>query len=182
MPPPPRHYRQPSEGAVTPALGDNIRCTITNNPKPNKATLTITKASTLISDPVNGTTNPKMIPGAIVEYAVTVTNQGTGPVDMNTVVVTDPIATSLASYVLGTAVTYSDTLGAGSPITCPYVTCVSWTKTAGGTSGFGAALIPDAGGFDSAVTGVRIVPSGTMPAATAVGQPSFTVRFRVRIN
>jgi uncharacterized repeat protein (TIGR01451 family) len=122
-------------GSVTPALGDNITCTITNAPKPNKANLTITKTSALISDPVNGTTNPKMIPGAIVDYTITVTNAGTGPVDANTITIIDPVPTTLATFVSGTAVTYSDSLGAGSPITCTYATCVSWTKTAGGTTG-----------------------------------------------
>ncbi len=169
-------------GSVTPALGDNITCTITNTPKPNKANLTMTKTSTLISDPINGTTNPKMIPGAIVEYAITVTNAGTGAVDANTITLIDPIPTSLATYVSGTAVTYTDTLGGTSTISCPYATCVSWTKTAGGTSGWGAALTPDGTGYDAAITGVRMIPSGTMPAATAGGQPSFTVKFTTRIK
>ena len=36
------------------------------------AALTATKTSRVISDPFNGTTNPKMIPGAVVEYCVAV--------------------------------------------------------------------------------------------------------------
>ena len=38
------------------------------------AALTATKSSRVISDPFNGTTNPKMIPGAVVEYCVAVAN------------------------------------------------------------------------------------------------------------
>jgi uncharacterized repeat protein (TIGR01451 family) len=38
------------------------------------AALTATKTSRVISDPVNGLTNPKMIPGAVVEYCVAVAN------------------------------------------------------------------------------------------------------------
>lgn len=38
------------------------------------ASLTATKTSRIISDPFNGTTNPKMIPGAVVEYCVAVSN------------------------------------------------------------------------------------------------------------
>lgn len=38
------------------------------------AALTATKTSRVISDPFNGTTNPKMIPGAVVEYCVAVAN------------------------------------------------------------------------------------------------------------
>jgi uncharacterized repeat protein (TIGR01451 family) len=38
------------------------------------AALTATKTSTVINDPVNGITNPKMIPGATVEYCIAVAN------------------------------------------------------------------------------------------------------------
>ena len=38
------------------------------------AGLTATKTSRVISDPVNESTNPKMIPGAVVEYCITVAN------------------------------------------------------------------------------------------------------------
>ena len=38
------------------------------------AALTASKTSRVISDPFNGTTNPKMIPGAVVEYCVAVGN------------------------------------------------------------------------------------------------------------
>ncbi len=38
------------------------------------ANITVTKSSIVISDPVNGTVNPKRIPGAVVEYVITVTN------------------------------------------------------------------------------------------------------------
>lgn len=38
------------------------------------ATLAVVKSVAVISDPVNGATNPKAIPGAIMEYTITVTN------------------------------------------------------------------------------------------------------------
>jgi hypothetical protein len=38
------------------------------------ASLSVTKTSRIVSDPVNDTTNPKMIPGAVVEYCVIVAN------------------------------------------------------------------------------------------------------------
>ena len=41
------------------------------------AELTLAKTSTVISDPVNGTTNPKRIPGAVVRYCILTTNVGT---------------------------------------------------------------------------------------------------------
>lgn len=38
------------------------------------AALTATKTSRIVSDPINGTTNPKLIPGAVVEYCIAVAN------------------------------------------------------------------------------------------------------------
>jgi hypothetical protein len=38
------------------------------------AAITATKTSRVISDPFNGSTNPKMIPGAVVEYCIAVAN------------------------------------------------------------------------------------------------------------
>jgi uncharacterized repeat protein (TIGR01451 family) len=60
----------------------------------SSADLTITKTSTVISDPFNGTTNPKAIPGAVVEYEILVTNNGT--VSADGVLITDVLSTDLA--------------------------------------------------------------------------------------
>lgn len=38
------------------------------------ASLSLTKTSRIVSDPVNGSTDPKMIPGAVVEYCIAVAN------------------------------------------------------------------------------------------------------------
>jgi hypothetical protein len=40
------------------------------------AEMSIAKKSIVMSDPVNGTTNPKRIPGAVIRYCVTVANSG----------------------------------------------------------------------------------------------------------
>jgi uncharacterized repeat protein (TIGR01451 family) len=42
------------------------------------ATLTVTKSSTVITDPINLLVNPKMIPGATVEYCIVVANAAGG--------------------------------------------------------------------------------------------------------
>jgi uncharacterized repeat protein (TIGR01451 family) len=62
-------------------------------------TLTLTKAVALISDPLNGTTTPKAIPGAVMEYTITVTNASTTQ-PANAVTVTDNIPTG-TTFVLG---------------------------------------------------------------------------------
>ena len=47
------------------------------------ASLTATKTSRIISDPFNNTTNPKMIPGAVVEYCIAVANAAGGATATN---------------------------------------------------------------------------------------------------
>ncbi|MDR7059775.1 MULTISPECIES: hypothetical protein [unclassified Sphingopyxis] len=53
------------------------------------ATLTVTKTSRVISDPFNNTTNPKLIPGAVVEYCIAVANSGGAAA--TSVVINDPV-------------------------------------------------------------------------------------------
>jgi uncharacterized repeat protein (TIGR01451 family) len=53
------------------------------------ANVSVVKAQAIISDPINGVTNPKHIPGAIVEYTVTVTNAAASAVAATTISVTD---------------------------------------------------------------------------------------------
>jgi len=55
--------------------------------------LTISKTVALISDPFNSTTNPKAIPGAVMEYTIVVTNSSTVQ-DATGVIVGDTIPTT----------------------------------------------------------------------------------------
>lgn len=58
------------------------------------ATLTVTKTSRVLQDPLSGATNPKAIPGAEVEYCVAVSNAAGGALATN-VVVTDVVPSDL---------------------------------------------------------------------------------------
>ncbi|WP_105102980.1 DUF11 domain-containing protein [Microbulbifer pacificus] len=66
------------------------------------ATLVVSKTSSVISDPFNNTTNPKFIPGALVEYCIVVTNSSA--TDADSVVLTDPIP-SETTYEAGSVMT-----------------------------------------------------------------------------
>jgi uncharacterized repeat protein (TIGR01451 family) len=57
------------------------------------ASLSIQKTSSVVRDPVTGAVEPKAIPGAIVEYAVTITNAGSA--DATNLVVRDTLVGSL---------------------------------------------------------------------------------------
>ncbi len=59
------------------------------------ANITASKSSAVISDPANGTNNPKRIPGAVVEYTITVTN--TAGAQATNVTVTDDLSTEAAT-------------------------------------------------------------------------------------
>ncbi len=144
--------------------------------------LTILKTSTIVSDPSNGTTNPKRIPLAIVQYDITTTNSGPGTVDANSLVITDPVPANTTLYVStspGNPVAFVN--GATpSGLTFNYAANVSYSST-GASGPWTYTPVPDANGFDPAVRAVRIAPGGTMSAAGA-GNPSFTIQFRVRID
>ena len=59
------------------------------------ATLTVTKSSRVVSDPFNGTSNPKLIPGATVEYCIAVSNAA-GGADATSVAINDSVPGQLA--------------------------------------------------------------------------------------
>jgi trimeric autotransporter adhesin len=145
-------------------------------------TITMVKTSTVVSDPLNDTTNPKRIPNAVVRYDITMTNSGPGTVDAGTLVLTDPIPANAAMYVATTSgdpvVFINGTTASG--LTYSYPTHVTYSAT-GAAGPWGYTPVPDASGFDPAVRAVRVAPAGTMSAAGA-GNPAFTIQFRVRIN
>jgi uncharacterized repeat protein (TIGR01451 family) len=141
--------------------------------------LTVTKTSQVLSDPVSGTNNPKAIPGAIVEYSITVSNAGTASIDADAVVIRDPFPTTISPYVAtggGPPVTLVDGIPS-SGLTLSYGTGVSWSNQIGGDVPFTYIPVPDGTGFDSSATGIRINPTGTLAAAG-----SFTIKFKARIN
>lgn len=55
------------------------------------AVVTVAKSSRVVSDPVNGSTDPKAIPGATVEYCITVANASTSAAPATNVDVTDDL-------------------------------------------------------------------------------------------
>jgi hypothetical protein len=61
-------------------------------------------------------------------------------------------------------------------------TNVTYSNTLGGTAPFTYAPTPDGSGADLNVTGLRIAPTGTMPGASGGNQPSFVIRFRVKVK
>jgi len=149
-----------------------------------------TKTVAVYSDPVNGTTNPKSIPGAIQQYIVRVTNQGTGAVDNNSALVTDTVPTNTKLFVgdLGAPSSGPVAFTNGTPssgLTWTFVALNNGTDDLEFSNNNGATWIysptPDADLCDVAVTNIRMRPKGTM-TGSAGGDPYFELRFRVRIR
>jgi hypothetical protein len=122
--------------------------------------LTLSKLSTVIQDPINGTTNPKAIPGATVEYCVLVQN-GTGGAATTALSVADPLPTQ---------VTYLSSFGIMVNGTFNGTTCNS-----DGTAGTGANS-----SFTAPSTGNSGTVNGTLNNVSSGG--ATTLRFRVTIN
>jgi parallel beta-helix repeat protein len=171
-------------GGQTSEFGGNV--TVTSGP-----TLTYLKSVAVLSDPLNNTTNPKSIPGAMQVFTLRITNQGTGSVDNNTVAIVDAVPTNTALFVqdLGAAGSGPVAFTNGAPTSALTYTFSGLGNAAddlefsnnGGTS-WAYTPVANANGCDPAVTHIRVRPKGTMAAASGAGNPFFEVRFRVRVN
>jgi hypothetical protein len=153
--------------------------------------LVVSRTSQTLSDPVNGLVGPKPIPGAIVLNTSSISNTGTGPVNANTIVITEPIAPSMALRVLDfdgvTAgpVQFND----GSPSSG-----LSYTFTALGDPGDDVAFsndsgvtytytpAPDANGVDTAVTNIRINPKNAFLGDSGSGATSANLVFKTIVQ
>lgn len=169
------------ENIVTASNTLNIRVT-------GRPVMNILKTNSVLKDPINGTNNPKAIPGAEVLYTLNVRNVGEGTIDANSVAVSDAIPL-LTPFFVGN-------LANGSPIefvegaspsylTLTYIGLDSTTDDVefsndNGNS-FGYVPTPDADGFDYTLTHFRVKPKGTMPEAVNGVTPGFLLRYKVRV-
>ena len=145
------------------------------------------KSVSIVSDPINGTSNPKFIPGAIADYTLRITNTGLGSVGVDALVLEDPIPANSELFVgdLGGAGSGPVAFTNGSPSSA-----LTWTFN---------SLLPlpvddlffydgttwdyqPSGTYDPNVTRIRMNPKGRMAADAGSGSPYFEVRFRVRVK
>ncbi len=155
------------------------------------AELSSTSFTTTVADPVNGTSNPKAIPGATIVYAITTSNLAAGTVDRNTVQVTNPVPPQTMLYVRDFPG------GPGGPVLFTDGTPRSGLRLRVGTFGtrrqgiyfsddggttFDYRPVPDAQGYDPAVTHVQTRLRGTFRGRDAADPPSFSLRFQVQLQ
>jgi len=152
--------------------------------------LVVVKQSTVLSDPFNSTSNPKRIPGALIEYRILVTNQGDGAADPRSVVLTDPlpartriVASDIAAPGSGPVAFIDGATSSGLALSFGGLgsTTDDLQFSNDGASSFIYSPDPDPLG-DDAVTHVRVTPSGIFRGRTDANAPSFELRFRTRVD
>jgi len=153
--------------------------------------ITVVKSRTIVSDPYNGSTNPKAIPGALMNYNVSVTNSNAGTADAGTTVVTEAVPSNMRLYVndLGGAGSGPVVFTNGSPtsgLTYTFTSLASTTDSIAFSNNGGSTYtytpVPDANGYDSNVTHFRITPAGTFNGNTGSGSPNFQVQLRMQVK
>ena len=76
-------------------------------PESQPANLVLQKSVLTVYDPVNNSSNPKAIPGSWVDYTLSATNSGSGSVDVDSLLIVEPVPANAALFV-------ADLAGAGS--------------------------------------------------------------------
>jgi hypothetical protein len=121
---------------------------------------------------------------------VLVSNEGAAAVDTDTLLIRDAIPVQGACTLeplrcglrsgrvqrgpIATGLTYSFTSLAS------LADDVDFSNDGGSTWSY--VPVPDGAGFDDAVTHLQVRPAGSFNAATLAGNPSFQLRFRMRID
>lgn len=155
----------------------------------SSAVISVSKTATVLCDPVNGITNPKNIPGAIVQWTIVVSNAGTASATLGTI-----------ADGLNANTTHESGTGAGLTAPTNAATCVAGAGTSGvniASSAGGRALggttgnmtnAADADGATATASNVAIDFATALPAGGAytAGElkptENTTVKFNVIIN
>jgi uncharacterized repeat protein (TIGR01451 family) len=142
------------------------------------------------SDPVNGSSNPKAIPGAEILYTITARNMGGTGTDNNSVFVTDPIPADTALYVgssgmPGGPVAFSQG-SEPSGLTYTYLGIqnpgddIAFSDNNGADFNYQPLICADC--LDPAVTQVRVNPKGIFNGVNGTAIPEFQLQFRVQVR
>ena len=150
--------------------------------------LTVSKNSATFSDPVN-LTFPKSIPNSIVEYTVEIVNSGRGFVDTDTVVITDDINSNLTLYFGSPVDPVQFTDGSvASGLTFTFSGLSNTSDDVSFSNDGGATFITpvvDGSGFDITSPPINYIylnPKGNMRGSDGANDPSFSIKFKVKVN
>jgi hypothetical protein len=158
--------------------------------KVSSAVIAVSKTVTAVCDPFNGNTNPKNIPGAYVQYTVTIANSASGTTSANLATVTDA---------LNPTVTFDPDMISGAGLGAVCAAGVAPTSAAG--AGFRMTTTAPRTGFPKFLTTVSDGDAATFSGGTitinfstalpvdgsyAAGElkpgESVTLQYQVKIN
>ena len=139
----------------------------------------IVKTVATVYDPFNGASNPKSIPGAVLEYTLTSQNTGDGAADNNTIELTDIIPANTKLCVANTLNCLAPYFTDGSPTSG--LSLSSTTYSNDGTTYYSSPS-PDAEGANNAITHLRATMGGSFQPQTGASAPTFTLKFRVIVE
>ena len=138
------------------------------------ADLRVSKTSFIVADPINGTENPLAVPGALVEYLITIENFGNGPADTDSLIIRDdqPEDLKLCGLSGGSGpVAFADPT-ANSGLSYSFASLSSSSDdlefSNNNAASFGYTPSPDSEGCDAAVTDLRVRPGGAMAGGTSI--------------
>ncbi len=127
------------------------------------ALVTVVKSSRIVSDPVNGTTNPKAIPGAVIEYCIAVSNAAAAATATAVNVSDDlPADVTFTESDFGIFVDGSATVdnnGTPADPSDDIATCTGGTDEEGGDASFNAGA--GTGGLDEIAGLLSDIPAST---------------------
>ena len=147
----------------------------TSAPKINLAKTVLT-----ISDPYNGASNPKAIPGSVLEYVITAKNDGSLASDSNSIKISDLIPANTKLCVANTGSCLAPYFVNGSPTSGLTLAGTNYSNNGGTTYAYSAS--PDADGADSNATNLQSSMNGAFQPKTGATAPSFQLKFRVVVK
>jgi len=144
--------------------------------------LLIMKTASVTTDPVEGATRSKAIPGATVQYTILVQNNGRGPVDTGTFVISDPVpANTVLSLPAKPPFTFTDgSTPSGLSVTGGSDANITYSNNGGTTFVYVPACTRPC--TDAAITNFKITLTGSMNGKTGGTAPSFTITYNVVIQ
>lgn len=160
----------------------DVSAFINSQTKSNTASpiIVLSKTTLTIYDPYNGASNPKSIPGSILEYIISASNEGDLATDNNTIKISDFIPSNTKICVVNSGYCKSPYFVNGSPASGLSLAGTAYSNDNGATYAY--TVSADADGADSGVTDLRSSMNGSFLAKTGATAPSFSVKFRVIVE
>ena len=149
----------------------------------------VEKFVSALSDPVSGASNAKSIPQAVHEYVIRVSNEGPTAVDADSIIIADTLPSPMRMYfgdpagpvafvdggvASGLSFSYLGLGNAGDDIQFSNDSGASFTTPVVGPDGFDATVPP--------INFLQVTPSGTFNAPGGGADPSFELRFQMRLE